>query len=281
MVWVVDTGFASAENRAYLQRAGGHYIVGRELRGGTQRGQGRARPRRAATTPSPATWRSKRCASATAHDAGGSSSAATPRWPRATAASARTSSRTSSRRSRASDNWTKQRRDELACKLRPTPGPLASSAGPRGRLSVDKGEDPDEERFDGKFLLRTSDDTLSPTDIALAYKQLYRGRAGLARPEGSALGCGRSSTTARTASAPTSCSACSRSCSSARSRPDRRHLAQHPPRARPHAPRHPRDREGRVAQRSATTPRQQQIFTALGVTEPARFYDFELPEPVA
>lgn len=33
VVWVADHGFASAENRRYLQRAGGHYIIGEKLRG--------------------------------------------------------------------------------------------------------------------------------------------------------------------------------------------------------------------------------------------------------
>ncbi len=33
VVWVADRGFASAENRRYLQRAGGHYILGEKLRG--------------------------------------------------------------------------------------------------------------------------------------------------------------------------------------------------------------------------------------------------------
>jgi Transposase DDE domain len=32
VVWVTDRGFASAENRRYLQRAGGHYITGEKLR---------------------------------------------------------------------------------------------------------------------------------------------------------------------------------------------------------------------------------------------------------
>ena len=32
VVWVTDRGFASAENRRYLQRAGGHYISGEKLR---------------------------------------------------------------------------------------------------------------------------------------------------------------------------------------------------------------------------------------------------------
>jgi len=33
VVWVADRGFTSAENRRYLQRAGGHYIIGEKLRG--------------------------------------------------------------------------------------------------------------------------------------------------------------------------------------------------------------------------------------------------------
>ena len=31
-MWVADRGFQSAENRRYLQRAGGHYIIGEKLR---------------------------------------------------------------------------------------------------------------------------------------------------------------------------------------------------------------------------------------------------------
>lgn len=33
VVWVLDRGFTSKENRRYLQRAGGRYIVGEKLRG--------------------------------------------------------------------------------------------------------------------------------------------------------------------------------------------------------------------------------------------------------
>jgi hypothetical protein len=33
VVWVADRGFQSAENRRYLQRCGGHYIIGEKLRG--------------------------------------------------------------------------------------------------------------------------------------------------------------------------------------------------------------------------------------------------------
>jgi hypothetical protein len=39
--------------------------------------------------------------------------------------------------------------------------------------------------------------------------------------------------------------------------------------------------DGRVAQRTTTTPRQQQILAALEIREPGRFHDFELPNPAA
>ena len=42
----------------------------------------------------------------------------------------------------------------------------------RGRLTVDHEKVKSEERLDGKYLIVTSDDSLSPEDIALGYKQL-------------------------------------------------------------------------------------------------------------
>jgi transposase len=41
-----------------------------------------------------------------------------------------------------------------------------------GRLKLDKGRVAEESRYDGKFLIETSDDTLSLEDIVLGYKQL-------------------------------------------------------------------------------------------------------------
>ena len=35
IVWVADRGFSSAENRRYLRRGGGHYIIGEKLRSGS------------------------------------------------------------------------------------------------------------------------------------------------------------------------------------------------------------------------------------------------------
>ena len=45
--------------------------------------------------------------------------------------------------------------------------------GKDGRLAVDKTKVAAEERLDGKYLIKTSDDTLSIEDIVLGYKQLY------------------------------------------------------------------------------------------------------------
>jgi hypothetical protein len=72
-----------------------------------------------------------------------------------------------------SANWTKQRRDELVGELRTTPALYRLVRQTTDGLPrVDKGAIAAEERFDGKFLLRTSDDTFTPTALALAYKQL-------------------------------------------------------------------------------------------------------------
>lgn len=43
----------------------------------------------------------------------------------------------------------------------------------KGTLTLDRIKIAGEERKDGKYLIRTSDDTLSPEDVALGYKQLY------------------------------------------------------------------------------------------------------------
>jgi hypothetical protein len=44
----------------------------------------------------------------------------------------------------------------------------------QGQPHIDKAKVKAEESLDGKYLIRTSDDTLSPVDVALGYKQLYQ-----------------------------------------------------------------------------------------------------------
>jgi len=72
-----------------------------------------------------------------------------------------------------SDTWTARRRDELVGSLKTKPGLRRylrrTSAG---LLRVDQAAIKREARLDGKWLLRTSDTTLTPDDLAAAYKQL-------------------------------------------------------------------------------------------------------------
>ena len=74
-----------------------------------------------------------------------------------------------------SDAWTARRRDELVGSLKAKPGLrryLRRTA--TGLLRVDAGAVRREQRLDGKWLLRTSDQTMTSDDLAVAYKQLLQ-----------------------------------------------------------------------------------------------------------
>jgi hypothetical protein len=74
-----------------------------------------------------------------------------------------------------SDAWPRQRRDELVGELRHTPGLARFLRRTKAhKLRIDKAAIAEDAHYDGKWLIRTSDDTLTPTDLALAYKQLYQ-----------------------------------------------------------------------------------------------------------
>jgi hypothetical protein len=72
-----------------------------------------------------------------------------------------------------SDGWPDSRRDELVGSLRDRPGLRRYLRRTRsGLLRIDRAAANREAHLDGKWLLRTSDQTLSPDDLAAAYKQL-------------------------------------------------------------------------------------------------------------
>jgi hypothetical protein len=72
-----------------------------------------------------------------------------------------------------SDHLPAPERAELAGRLANYPGlNRFLRTTPAGRLRVDRAAVAAEARLDGKFLLRTSDPTLSAEDVALGYKQL-------------------------------------------------------------------------------------------------------------
>jgi transposase len=129
-------------------------------------------------------------------------------------------------------------------------------------------------------LLRTSDDSLTPTDLAHAYKQLLEVERGWRDMKGS-LGlrpvfhhredrirshiqlCWLALLLIRVVENGTR-----DTWRNVRHELDRMHLVTM------------ETAEGRVAQRTTTTPSQASILGSLGVAEPGRFLDFELPTPL-
>jgi hypothetical protein len=281
VVWVADSGFNSGQNRAYLQRGAGHYIVAERVRGGSNEAKAAlARAGRYHKIAGNLEVKEVRLG-----DGARSQRFCVCHNPEVAARDRRVREnlvRYLETKIEGSDNWPKQRRDELVGEIRSTPAlyRLVRRTAD-GLLRIDKGRVASEERFDGKFLLRTSDDTLSPTDLALAYKQLYEVERGWRDLKGTlklrpvfhhredrirahVQLCWLALLIIRTIEVATG-----DTWRNVRNELDRMHLVTL------------ETAEGRVAQRSTTTPHQHQILNALAIAEPARFYDFELPEPVA
>jgi Transposase DDE domain len=172
VVWVADRGFTSAANRRYLQRAGGHYILGEKLRGGTPEAdaalsrQGRYRTvadnlqvKEVRLHPDLADDRFVICFNPDAAVRDAAIRAKMVALLEETIAG----SDTLSRDKRAELRGVISTKPGLKRYLRTTPG---------GLLRTDKKAIDAEANLDGKFLLRCSDPKLSAEDIALGYKQL-------------------------------------------------------------------------------------------------------------
>ncbi len=171
VLWVVDTGFASEENRRYLQRAGGHYIVGEKLRAGHANLEALARPGRYRTIRDnlevKEVWvgageRRRRFVVCR------NPQEARRDRARREKALARINDELAALGRKRTDE---DRRDAEALLLaHPSLGRYLARR--HGRLAVDQAKVRAEEHVDGKFLLSSSDDSLSAEDIALGYKQL-------------------------------------------------------------------------------------------------------------
>jgi hypothetical protein len=282
LVWVADRGFASQANRAYLAKGGGHYIHAEKLRNTNAEAaaalsrQGRYRAV-AGNLRVKEVWVPARDAGARAerfvvcHNPGQARRDQLVRGRLVAHLEGLIGG---------SDTWTQRRRDELAGSLRDKPGLRRFlRRTPRGLLRIDKAAIAREAGLDGKWLLRTNDDTLTPDDLAAAYKQLVAVERGWKDMKGAL-----------------------------RLRPVYHHRED---RIRAHVQlcwlalllirvaetgtgdtwrniRHELDRmhlvtlataDGRVAQRSVATPGQQAILHALDLREPPKFLDFTLPPP--
>ncbi len=172
VVWVADRGFASAENRRYLQRARGHYILGEKLRGDSKEAAAAlARPGRYHPVADNLRVKEVVIDDGTMRDR--FVVCHHPEQAERDRAVRGAMVRQLERIIADTDALPAAEREARACRLHEKPARrkwLRITAG--GRLRIDQAKLRDDERFDGKFLLRTSDPTLSAEDVALGYKQL-------------------------------------------------------------------------------------------------------------
>ena len=174
VVWVADRGFQSAENRRYLQRAGGHYIIGEKLRGESKEAQAAlARQGRYHTVAGNLEVKEVRVDDGTMRD----------RF--VICRNPDQADRDQAIREqlvcqledaiKGSDQLPAAERSKLAGRLQAKRGLkrfLRQTSG--GLLRIDRAAVRAEAHLDGKFLLRSSDPTLTAEDIALGYKQLLQ-----------------------------------------------------------------------------------------------------------
>ena len=172
VVWVADRGFQSAENRRYLQRAGGHYILGEKLRGNDKEAiaalarQGRYHAvagnlRVKEVVIDDGTMRDRFVICHNPEEAKRDQAVREQLLAQITDRIAGT------------DSLATAERHELYGQLCSKRGYKRFSRQTKtGKLRIDRAAVTAEAHLDGKFLLRTSDPTLSAEDIALGYKQL-------------------------------------------------------------------------------------------------------------
>jgi Transposase DDE domain len=171
VVWVADRGFTSAENRRYLRKAGGHYIIGEKLRSGS--------PEADAALSRQGRYK----------DVAGNLKVKEVRIadderfvicfnPDGAERDAAVRARMIAQLEEAiagSDQLSKDKRAELRGVISTKPGlNRYLRVTPGGLLRTDAGKAKAEENLDGKYLLRTSDPKMSAEDIALGYKQLLQ-----------------------------------------------------------------------------------------------------------
>jgi len=174
VVWVADRGFQSAENRRYLQRAGGHYIIGEKLRGESKEAQAAlARQGRYRTVAGNLEVKDVRVDDGTMRDR--FVICRNPDQADRDTAIREQLVRQLEDAITGSDQLPAAERAKLASRLQAKRGLkrfLRQTSG--GLLRVDRAAVRAEAHLDGKFLLRSSDPTLTAEDIALGYKQLLQ-----------------------------------------------------------------------------------------------------------
>ncbi len=173
VVWVTDRGFASASNRRLLQRGGSHYIQAEKLRGTAEGEAALARPGRYRTVAGNLRIKEVK----PRHDQGVMADrfivCHNPEQAERDATVRDQMLTLLTEKIDRSDALSKTKRAELRGKISTMPGlNRYLRVTPAGLLRTDAAAVRRETKLDGKWLLRCSDPSLSPEDIATGYKQL-------------------------------------------------------------------------------------------------------------
>jgi hypothetical protein len=169
VIWVADRGFTSQENRRYLRKGGGSYIIGEKLRSGSaEAGAALSRQGRYKDVTGNLKVKEVRIAEDERFVICYNPEAA----ERDAAVRARMIARLEEM-IKDSDQLSRDKRAELRGVISTKPGlNRYLRVTPGGLLRADAGNAKAEENLDGKYLLRTADPAMTAEDIALGYKQL-------------------------------------------------------------------------------------------------------------
>ena len=192
VITVVDRGFSSADNLAYLRRAGGHYIAGMRMRDGNplveavlarqgryQQVRDNLRVKEVRLDGTDQRFVVCYNPDQAERDKAGRDEAVA----RIEAELARIRAQRDRDRTRKLSDKARTKaeaghaRAECALRDHPTLGRWIRQQ-PTGRLTIDRAKVKAEQRLDGKYLLATSDPDLSAEDVALGYKNLLEAERG-------------------------------------------------------------------------------------------------------
>lgn len=274
MIWVIDRGFSSERNRRYLQRAGGHYIVGEKLRSDSKEAKAAlARQGRYHTVEGNPRVKQVRIDDGTNRDR--FVICHNPERAQRDRAVREQILARLGQEIRDADRLAPSKRSELYGALSTKPAYKRFLRKTKtGKLRIDRAAVARERKLDGKFLIRSSDESLSPADLAQGYKALYEAERGWRdlkhvidmrpayhrredRIESHVQLCWLALLLLRVAETEVG-----DTWRNLRNELDRMHLVTLA------------TSEGTVSQRTELTPRQRQILKALDLPEPPRFYDF-------
>ena len=274
VIWVLDRGFTSERNRRYLQRGGGHYIVGEKLRSDSKEaGAALSRQGRYHTVQGNLRVKQVRIDEGTNRDrfviCHNPERAERDRTVRGQILDRLR------REIQHADGLAPAKRSELYGALATKPAYKRFLRKTKtGKLRIDRAAVTRETKLDGKFLLRTSDESLTPADLAEGYKALYEAERGWRdlkhtidmrpayhrredRIEAHVQLCWLALLLLRVAETETG-----ETWRNLRHELDRMHLVTLA------------TNEGTVSQRTELTPGHRRILGALELPEPPRFYDF-------